>query len=238
MLNPKSISLVFPLYKDKSTVKIMISKSLNVLKKTKKKFEIIIIDDGCPQNSGKIAQAYAKKNYKIKVFFHKKNKGYGAAIKTGIKKSKFDCIFLIDGDNEYNVNDLPRMLNAFKHNDLVITYRYKNKNNLNRIFISWAYNFILRFLFKTSYKDVSVGSRLLSKKLKNKIIIKSDTPFINAELAIKSKYCGYKVQEIGIQHNPRVIGNGSVVSIKNILLMIREIIVLFIHICLKKKLAR
>ena len=238
MLNPKSISLVFPLYKDKSTVKIMISKSLNVLKKTNRKFEIIIIDDGCPQNSGKIAQAYAKKNYKIKVFFHKKNKGYGAAIKTGIKKSKFDCIFLIDGDNEYNVNDLPRMLNAFKHNDLVITYRYKNKNNLNRIFISWAYNFILRFLFKTSYKDVSVGSRLLSKKLKNKIIIKSDTPFINAELAIKSKYCGYKVQEIGIQHNPRVIGNGSVVSIKNILLMIREIIVLFIHICLKKKLAR
>ena len=238
MLNPKSISLVFPLYKDKSTVKIMISKSLNVLKKTKKKFEIIVIDDGCPQNSGKIAQAYAKKNYKIKVFFHKKNKGYGAAIKTGIKKSKFDCIFLIDGDNEYNVNDLPRMLNAFKHNDLVITYRYKNKNNLIRKFISWAYNFILRFLFKTSYKDVSVGSRLLSKKLKNKIIIKSDTPFINAELAIKSKYCGYKVQEIGIQHNPRVIGNGSVVSIKNILLMIREIIVLFIHICLKKKLAR
>ena len=238
MLNPKSISLVFPLYKDKSTVKIMISKSLNVLKKTKKKFEIIIIDDGCPQNSGKIAQAYAKKNYKIKVFFHKKNKGYGAAIKTGIKKSKFDCIFLIDGDNEYNVNDLPRMLNAFKHNDLVITYRYKNKNNLIRKFISWAYNFILRFLFKTNYKDVSVGSRLLSKKLKNKIIIKSDTPFINAELAIKSKYCGYKVQEIGIQHNPRVIGNGSVVSIKNILLMIREIIVLFIHICLKKKLAR
>ena len=238
MLNPKSISLVFPLYKDKSTVKIMISKSLNVLKKTKKKFEIIIIDDGCPQNSGKIAQAYAKKNYKIKVFFHKKNKGYGAAIKTGIKKSKCDCIFLIDGDNEYNVNDLPRMLNDFKHNDLVITYRYKNKNNLNRIFISWAYNFILRFLFKTSYKDVSVGSRLLSKKLKNKIIIKSDTPFINAELAIKSKYCVYKVQEIGIQHNPRIIGNGSVVSIKNILLMIREIIVLFIHICLKKKLAR
>ena len=63
MLNPKSISLVFPLYKDKSTVKIMISKSLNVLKKTKKKFEIIIIDDGWPQNSGKVAQAYSKKKF-------------------------------------------------------------------------------------------------------------------------------------------------------------------------------
>ncbi len=237
MSNPKSISLIFPLYKDKSTVKIMISKSLKILKKTKKKFELIIIDDGCPQNSGKIAQLYAKNNSKIKVFFHKKNRGYGAAIKTGLKKSKYECIFLIDGDNEYDVNDLPRMLKAFKNNDLVITRRYKNKNNLNRVFISWVYNKILRFLFKTNFKDVSVGSRLLSKKLKNRIILKSDTPFLNAELAIKSKYCDYNIAEVGIKHHPRVIGNGSVVSIKNILLMIKEIIVLFIIICLKKKLA-
>ena len=237
MNNPKSISLVFPLYKDKSTIKIMISKSLKVLRKTKKKFELIIVDDGCPQNSGKIAQLYAKNNSKIKVYFHKKNRGYGAAIKTGIKKSKYECIFLIDGDNEYNVNDLPRMLKSYKDNDLVITRRNKNKNNLTRVFISWVYNKILRFLFKTSFKDVSVGSRLLSKKLKNKIILKSDTPFLNAELAIKSKYCGYNIAEIGIQHHPRVIGNGSVVSIKNILLMIKEIIVLFVQICLKKKLA-
>ena len=237
MSNPKSISLIFPLYKDKSTVKIMISKSLKILKKTKKKFELIIIDDGCPQNSGKIAQLYAKNNSKIKVFFHKKNRGYGAAIKTGLKKSKYECIFLIDGDKEYDVNDLPRMLKAFKNNDLVITRRYKNKNNLNRVFISWVYNKILRFLFKTNFKDVSVGSRLLSKKLKNRIILKSDTPFLNAELAIKSKYCDYNIAEVGIKHHPRVIGNGSVVSIKNILLMIKEIIVLFIIICLKKKLA-
>jgi len=237
MNNPKSISLIFPLYKDKSTVKIMISKSLNILKKTKKKFELIIVDDGCPQNYGKIAQLYAKNNSKIKIFFHKKNRGYGAAIKTGLKKSKYECIFLIDGDNEYNVNDLPRMLKAFKNNDLVITRRYKNKNNLNRVFISWVYNKILKFLFKTNFKDVSVGSRLLSKKIKDKIILKSDTPFLNAELAIKSKYFGYNIAEVGIQHHPRVIGNGSVVSMKNILLMIKEIIVLFVKICLKKKLA-
>ena len=237
MNNPKSISLVFPLYKDKSTIKIMIFKSLKILKKTKKKFEIVIVDDGCPQNSGKIAQLYAKNYSKIRVFFHKKNRGYGAAIKTGIKKSKYDCIFLIDGDNEYNVNDLPRMLKAFKNNDLVITRRYKNKNNLNRVFISWVYNKILKFLFKTNFKDVSVGSRLLSKKIKDKIILKSDTPFLNAELAIKSKYSGYKIAEVGVQHRPRVIGNGSVVSMKNILLMIKEIIVLFVKICLKKKLA-
>ena len=43
----KSISLMFPLYKDKSTVEFMIKKSISVLKKLKSKYEIIIVDDGC-----------------------------------------------------------------------------------------------------------------------------------------------------------------------------------------------
>ena len=69
----KSISLMFPLYKDKSTVELMITKSSAVLKKLNSKYEIIIVDDGCPQNSGKLAEKIAKKFANIKIFFHKKN---------------------------------------------------------------------------------------------------------------------------------------------------------------------
>ena len=54
MNNPKSISLVFPLYKDKRSVKKMILNSLKILKKIKKKYEIVIVDDGCPEKSGEI----------------------------------------------------------------------------------------------------------------------------------------------------------------------------------------
>ena len=68
----KSISLMFPLYKDKNTVELMIKKSSNVLKKLKRKYEIIIVDDGCPQNSGKLAVKIAKKYSNVKVFFIKK----------------------------------------------------------------------------------------------------------------------------------------------------------------------
>ena len=57
----KSISLMFPLYKDKSTVELMITKSIAVLKKLKIKYEIIIVDDGCPQKSGKLAKKNIKK---------------------------------------------------------------------------------------------------------------------------------------------------------------------------------
>tara|TARA_B100001142_G_scaffold329736_1_gene394136 strand:- start:2558 stop:3280 length:723 start_codon:yes stop_codon:yes gene_type:complete len=231
---PKSISLMFPLYKDRKTVKIMITKSMKVLKKTKKKFEIIIIDDGCPENSGKIAKDIAKKNSNIKVLFHKKNLGYGAAVKTGLKNCKYECIFATDGDNEYDVNDLLKLLKARKNNDLVITFRHKKKYNTSRIIISWIYNIVLRLLFKTNFKDISTGSRLINKKLVKKIKLNSNSPFIGAELAIKSKYAGFKVNQIGIHTYPRTFGQGSSVSLKNITLTIRDMLILFIKLNIKR----
>ena len=226
----KSISLMFPLYKDKSTVELMITKSSAVLKKLNNKYEIIIVDDGCPQNSGKLAKKIAKKFSNIKIFFHKKNLGYGAALKTGLKKCKNDWIFMIDGDAEYDVDDLFRLLRVSKNYDLVITYRYKKKYTTYRIIISWVYNAVLRLIFNIKFKDISTGSRLVSRKLIRHIKLKSNSPFVGAELAIKAKLAGYKVGEIGIHTFPRTFGTGASVSLKNILLTLKDMIVLFMRI--------
>ena len=221
---------MFPLYKDKSTVKFMITKSSNVLRKLKRKYEIIIIDDGCPQNSGKLASEVAKKFTNIKIFSHKKNLGYGAALKTGLKKCKNDWIFMIDGDAEYDVNDLPRLFKASQNYDLVITYRYKKKYATSRIIISWVYNVILRLIFNIKFRDISTGSRLVSRKLVKRIKLKSNSPFVGAELAIKAGLVGYKVGEIGIHTYPRTFGSGSSVSFKNILLTLKDMFLLFVKI--------
>ena len=62
-----------------------------------------------------------------------------------------------------------------------------------------------------------------------KIKLTSNSPFIGAELAIKSKYKGLTVREIGIHTYPRTFGTGSSVSFKNILLTIRDMIKLFFN---------
>jgi glycosyltransferase involved in cell wall biosynthesis len=236
ILQKRSVTLMFPLYKDKKTVKKMILNSIKILKKVTKNYEIIAVDDGCPDRSGDIVKKFAKKNKKIKVFFHKKNIGYGAAIKTGFKKSKCDCIFAIDGDGEYDVNILPKLLKKLENSDLVITRRYTKKYNKLRNIISWTYNLILRILFKTPFRDISSGSRLLNKKILNKIKIDTNSPFLGAELTIKALYLGYKVSELGIFYYPTNFRSGSSVSLKNILLTICDMINLYFKLCLKKKL--
>ena len=156
--------------------------------------------------------------------------GYGAAIKTGLKNCKSDWIFQTDGDAEYDVFDLSKLIKKSNNSDLVITYRFKKKYNTSRIVISWIYNKILRILFHTKFKDISTGSRLIKKSLLKKITLVSNSPFIGAELAIKSKYGGYNVNEMGIHTYPRTFGTGSTVSLKNILLTIKEMLILFFKI--------
>ncbi len=222
---------MFPLYKDRKTVKKMILKSTKVIKELKiKKNEIVIVDDGCPQRSGLYAKKISNKKQNIKVIFHKKNLGYGAAIKTGLKNCKADWIFQTDGDDEYDVFDLKRLIKKTENSDLIITYRLKKKYKTSRIVISWIYNKILRILFHTKFKDISTGSRLIKKELLKKISLMSNSPFIGAELAIKSKYKGFNVSEVGIRTYPRTFGTGSSVSLKNILLTIKEMLELFFKI--------
>jgi glycosyltransferase involved in cell wall biosynthesis len=237
MNNPKSISLIFPLYRDKYTVIKVINKSLKILKKLKIKYEIIIVDDCCPEKSGLIALKHSKKNKKIKVIFHKKNFGYGAAIRSGFKNSKYECVYAVDGDGEFGIalNDLPRILKKYSFNDLVITYRYKKRYKTSRIIISWFYNRLLRFLFDIKFKDISCGSRLVNKKILKRIKLTTNSPFIGAELAIKAKYFGYKVDEVGIHSYPSNFRAGSSIVLKNILITIRDVIILYYKIYIKKK---
>ena len=86
------------------------------------------------------------------------------------------------------------------------------------------------FKFNIKFRDISTGSRLVKKKLIKKVKLKSNSPFVGAELAIKAGMNGYKVGEIGIHTYPRTFGTGSSVSFKNIVLTLKDMLLLFIRI--------
>ena len=80
-----------------------------------------------------------------------------------------------------------------------------------------------------------LGKQVAFAAANDKIKIDTNGPFFGAELVIKSKYQNYRIKEVGINTNLRKFGQGSIVSIKNIILTLKEIIMLFIKIHLKCK---
>jgi glycosyltransferase involved in cell wall biosynthesis len=218
------ISLFFPVYRDEQTVRTVTEKALNVLQELASRYEVIIIDDGSPDRAGIIADELAEQYPEVRVIHHPRNLGYGAAIKTGLAAARYEWICLTDGDDEYDVNDLRKLIVLRDFYDLVITFRYVKMYAGDRQFISWVYNKTLRLLFQTHYRDISTGLRLIKKSLAEQIVCQSNSPFIGAEITIKAMLKGYRVGEVGIQTFPRAFGKGASTTPKNILATIRDMV--------------
>lgn len=219
-----SLSILFPVYKDSKTIETLIKKSINLCEDLSIDYEIIIVNDCCPDGSGVIAEEYARSNNKIKVVNHKNNLGYGEAIRSGLNLSSKDWILQTDGDNQYDINDLKEMLKIIHNYDCVITFRYKKIYSSVRILISWAYNKIIQILFKSKFRDISTGLRLIKRESLKNIELNSKNAFIGAEIAIKLMLKGYQVGEIGISTYPREFGTSTIITFKNILNTIKDII--------------
>jgi len=218
-----NISVFFPVYKDEKTIEKVTLKAIRVLEKFAGNYEIIIIDDCSPDNSGKIADELALKYINIKVIHHNENYGYGAALKSGFNASQYKYICFTDGDDEYEISDIDKFIKLIDFYDLIITFRYVRLYSTWRIFVSKIYNTLLRYLFKHKFRDISTGLRFVRKEVIDDLNLISDSPFIGAELAIKAMLKGYRVGEVGIQTFPREFGKGSSTSIKNIFKTIKDI---------------
>ena len=219
-----SLTILFPVYNDKHTIEAMVKKSNLLLDKYNFPSEILIIDDGCKFGSGEEAERLSRVYKNVRVIHHQTNLGYGAAIVRGIKESKYDWILQTDGDNQYDINDFKNMEKIIHNYDCLITFRYKKIYESHRIFISWIYNKIIQFVFKSKFRDISTGLRLIKKNTLNDINLISSSSFIGAKIAIRLLIKGYQVGELGINTYPRVFGTTSIITLKSIFSTLKDLI--------------
>ena len=220
--SPDRVSLFFPVYRDEKTIERVATKARRVLGELAAEWEIIVVNDGSPDRAGEIAEQLARSDPRVRVIHHGTNLGYGRALRTGLAAARYEWIAFTDGDDEYEVDDLRKLWRLRDRYDLVLTFRYAKRYGSARIFISWVYNKVLRWLFRTRYRDISCGLRLVRKEVADELPLRSSSPFIGAEIAVKTMLRGFRVGEVGIQTFPREFGKGSSTSVANILATMRD----------------
>ncbi len=212
----ESLTVFFPVYNDERTIVPVVVKAIEVCESIVDDYEVIIVDDGSPDRSGELADEMASKYDAVSVVHHPTNLGYGAAVRSGLHASSKSLICFTDGDDEYDLHDLQKLWRLRDYYDLVITFRYVRRYSNLRILISRVYNRVLRMLFRTTYRDISTGLRLVRRDLVEELDLTATSPFIGAEIAIKTMLMGYRVGEVGIQTFPREFGKGQATSVPNI----------------------
>ncbi len=214
----KELSVFFPAYNEEANLKKTINKALPVLKKIAQKWEIIIVDDGSKDKTGKVADDLAKINKQIRIIHHPQNRGYGAAFKTGFYNSRFGWVAFTDADGQFDFSEITKLIEKQKETraDLVIGYYLKRAVPFFRVWGSKVWELAVYFLFGLRVRDIDCGFKLWRKGVVRTIpkLEAERGPFINSEFLIKAKNKGFKIVEIGVHHYPRKAGKATGASFK------------------------
>jgi len=215
------LSVFFPAYNEEDNLENTITKAIPVLKKNVSQFEVIIIDDGSRDNTGEIADKLSRQYPFIKVVHHNPNKGYGAAIKSGMYGAKYPWIIFTDADGQFDFSELTLFWEKQQQTkaDLVIGYYLKRQVSKTVILTSEIWEFLIFLMFGLKVRDIDCGFKLFRKKVVDTIpkLESERGPFITSEYLIKAKAKGFKIAEVGVHHYPRTAGKATGRSFKVIL---------------------
>ncbi len=132
----RPLTIVVPAYNEEDGIQAFLKEIKKELAKQKDiEVELIVVNDGSTDKTAEKLEGISG----VTVLHHKHNCGYGAALKTGIRASKFDLIAIIDSDNSYYCEDIFRLLPFIKQNDMVVGLRSGNvhKQMKLRRFAKW-----------------------------------------------------------------------------------------------------
>ncbi|OGG23937.1 hypothetical protein A3A79_01920 [Candidatus Gottesmanbacteria bacterium RIFCSPLOWO2_01_FULL_43_11b] len=204
------LSFIIPTYNDEKTIRDVIAEADKIGRDTFSHYEILVINDGSFDKTGEILATI--KNQHVHVVTHKKNRGYGATIKELYEKARYDWIFSLPGDYQIHPKELLKLLPYKDRADMIVGWRVKRNDPPMRLFQSWAYNTLLKYIYGLSLHDVN-SVRLVSKKLLKSVRLESRSAFVDAELCVKARKRGFKILEVPIDHRPSISrGSGAALT--------------------------
>lgn len=158
------ISILIPCYNEAVSVEETVKKTIRSLLNIGINFEVHVINDASSDDTSEILGKMDKKE--LIVTSNPFRMGYGACLKIGIKKSKFDWIGICDADGTYPVEMFPEFLEHIKDNDMIIGIR-KGKTRAipwTRLPAKWFLNKFSSFVVKRKILDVNSGMRVFKKE--------------------------------------------------------------------------
>lgn len=159
----KNISIIIPVYNEEKSIEKTIEEIKMTFNNIECEYEIIAVNDGSRDNSYELL----KKINNIKSLNHKRNKGYGASLKTGIKASSYDWILIIDADGTYPTENIPEMIELSAEYDLIIGSRDKHNKSIpiERRHAKRILNRFASYLAGQKIPDLNSGLRLFKKEI-------------------------------------------------------------------------
>jgi len=204
--NQNRVSVIIPAYNEEKSIRNVINRIGKAFEKLSVNYEIIVINDGSEDSTSQEAR---KSCYPIRLIEHEQNRGYGSAIKTGIKVSKYPWIIIIDADGSYPEHEIVELVRLATENDFDMVVGARTKKDTGSTVMRKIAKFFLtklaNYLTGTKIPDINSGLRILKKDIVNKFIsILPDTFSFTTTITLAMLTNGYKVMYYPIEYYKRI----------------------------------
>jgi glycosyltransferase involved in cell wall biosynthesis len=196
------------MYNEEGNIEQAVTSALAVLSEVTDQHEVIVVDDGSRDQTAAIADRLAANNGNVRVVHHPVNRGYGAAVRSGLSAARHPLLVLADGDNQFDLTELPVLLRNLGENDIISGYRIARHDPALRRLYAFMYNRTARLLFGISIRDVNCGFKVYRKSVVERLLpqLRSTGALINVEMFARARKLGARVTEVGVHHYPREVG--------------------------------
>jgi len=206
------ISFIFPAYNEAENLKRFPAEVMPVFDALGEPYEIMVVDDGSADDTAAVA---ASLGGPVRLVRHDRNRGLGAAIKTGISEARGDILITMDTDLTFSPTLVPRLLERFRRGDVDCVSGspklagYGDDIPTYRIFISRGASIVYRLIFGAALTSVSPIFRLYRREPLLTFPLQADGFEINAEILFHLIRKGYRVCEVPATLTRRIHGESK-----------------------------
>jgi glycosyltransferase involved in cell wall biosynthesis len=232
-----SLSVFFPAYNDAPSLPGLLAKTFATLAAHVVDYEVIVVNDGSYDETAPVLeQLRIQYGPRLRVVTHRKNRGYGGALRSGFEAATREFVFYTDGDSQYDVGELPRLLEMVgPDTGLVNGYKLERHDPAHRIWIGKTYNFCARLLFRIRIRDIDCDYRLIRRALLERIHLTSTSGTVCVELVRKLEMTGCGVVETGVHHYPRLYGKSQFFRVRSLATTLYELVRLWVRVVLLRR---
>jgi glycosyltransferase involved in cell wall biosynthesis len=207
-----SITAFFPAYNDGGTIASMVVSALMTLARCADDYEVVVVNDGSADYTGELLDELARVHApRVRVIHHPRNRGYGAALRTGFGAARKDWLFYTDGDAQYDPRELSLLVAKCVETgaDVVNGYKITRHDPWYRRFIGRVYHHLVKRMFGFQLRDVDCDFRLIRRSAFDRVSLSSDSGTICLELVKKFQDAGMRFAEVPVHHFHRAFGRSQ-----------------------------
>lgn len=209
----EALTYFFPAHDEEANLGPLVAEALEALPALARRFEIIVVDDGSRDATGRIADELAARHPGVvRAVHHATNLGYGAALRSGFAASRYPLVAFTDGDRQFRVADVGRLLVRAEREDrpdVVAGFRLRRADPVLRVVYARLYRLSLGIWFGLWLRDVDCACKLFRREALAGVRLESGGAFLSAELLVKLRAAGRSIVEVGVPHHPRTAGSAS-----------------------------